>query len=82
LVGTLTRRVEQLETTYGDNPCKRCNNTTIVIDTAGVIRVIRHQSTLTGEAAERFYKEELPDDRCPVCGNIRQRVRVTWGNLH
>ena len=79
MVATIERRLERLEQTFGDSPCERCRNTQIIIDCSGNISVVKDGSRLTSEAARVFHAEEEPGGVCPRCGNVRQRVRVTWG---
>ena len=78
MVATLIKRIERAEQDIGDNPCERCNNTTVVVDSSGNMNVIKDQGRLSDEAAEGFYDEEQPDDRCPLCERQRVRVRVGW----
>ena len=81
MVATLIKRIERAEQDIGDNPCERCNNTTVVVDSSGNINVIKDQVRLTAEASRRFHDEERPDDRCPLCHKQRQRIKVGWGQL-
>jgi len=81
MVSTLIRRIERAEQADGGDggACERCRDTMIVVGLGGEISVTRGNTTLTSEAAERFYKEELPNGVCPVCEQQRHKVVIRWG---
>jgi ribosomal protein L32 len=82
MVGTLTRRVERLEASYGGGgACPRCANTVTVVGVGGEVSATRNGSRLPSDAAKAFHQEEMPHGICPECGSYRRTVKVGWGNL-
>jgi len=83
LVGTLTRRVERLEASYGGGACPRCEGTMIVFGPGSSAMeepaVYRRGVQFGPEESKRFWAQEQPHGQCPTCGSFRQHVRVSWG---